>query len=443
MGWNAAGNLGDFYPTALDDRTPGVVVHAAVANSILTGYVVVPAPPWTGVIATLVLGLLAALGATRVGPRLSFLFALLLALLYAGFNMLVLFDRLHVAAAFVTPITSTFLAWGMSTAVRAVRDQRDKAQLRRQFGARVSPQLFEYLVEHPGVVDLAGEEREVTCFFSDLAGFTELSEALTSRRTVGLLNRYMAAMNEVLTQHDAYVNKFLGDGIMAIWGAFATDTPHAERACRAALGCAARLTELAKDPDLAELSMRIGIATGVVTIGDCGAPPDLRDYTVIGDSANLAARLESANKQFGTKILVNARTRELASDQIISRPLGTITVVGQKKPTDVHEVLALAGGRDRRAKRTPGRHRARRHRFPRPGVRRLTRGVEQAAPVAPRGPLRRRDRANEGHPAGRVRRRTPPVEQVERRPPRTDAKKKPQRAQSTQRKKGNEDERTP
>ena len=103
----------------------------------------------------------------------------------------------------------------------------------------------------------------------------------------------MWAMNDELSKHHAYVNKFLGDGIMAVWGAFALNTPHAERAARASLGCMTRLAVLNKDEDFADLpdlSMRIGIATGVVTVGDCGAPPDLRDYTVIGDSANLAAR---------------------------------------------------------------------------------------------------------------------------------------------------------
>jgi adenylate cyclase len=195
-------------------------------------------------------------------------------------------------------------------------------------------------------VHLEGEEREVTCFFSDLAGFTAISETLDSQSTVRLLNQYMYEMNAELTQHEAYVNKFLGDGIMAIWGAFKLGTPHAERACRAALGCRTRLAELNRRQDqeeLPRLSMRIGIATGVVTLGDCGAPPDLRDYTVIGDSANLAARLESANKQFGTRILINGRTKEFLPDEILTRPLGVATVVGQKTPTEIHEVVALAG----------------------------------------------------------------------------------------------------
>jgi len=345
VGWSASGNFGDFYPTAVDKRMPGVVAHGIVANSLITSYVVREAPAWVGALITLALGILATIVTRHAGPRFSFLLVFLLAILFLTVDLLVVFNRHDTAMATAMPLIAIFAAWAGTTVVRAIRERREKAQLQRQFGARVSPRLFEFLIEHPDLVHLEGEEREVTCFFSDLAGFTELSERLDSKATVALLNSYMFAMNGVLTKHSAYVNKFLGDGIMAVWGAFERDTPHAENACRAALECDQRLRELNQSRDLEglpHLAMRIGIATGVVTLGDCGAPPDLRDYTVIGDSANLAARLESANKQFGTLILINGGTKEQISDDILTRPLGRVTVVGQKKPTDIHEVVALA-----------------------------------------------------------------------------------------------------
>lgn len=344
VGWSASGNFGDFYSTAADRRTPGVVAHGVVANSIITSYVVTRAPRWVGALMALVLGVIATFVTRRVGPRFSFFLILLLATLYLTVNLLVVFDERKIVIATAAPMLSIFAAWAATTVVRAIRERREKAQLQRQFGARVSPKLFEFLIEHPDLVHLEGEEREVTCFFSDLAGFTEISESLDSKRTVALLNAYMFAMNEVLTRHSAYVNKFLGDGIMTVWGAFERDTPHAESACRAALECQTRLQQMnegAEMDGLSHLAMRIGIATGVVTLGDCGAPPDLRDYTVIGDSANLAARLESANKQFGTRILINGTTKSQISDEILTRPLGRVTVVGQKTPTEIHEVVAL------------------------------------------------------------------------------------------------------
>ncbi|MEM8882614.1 MAG: CHASE2 domain-containing protein [Planctomycetota bacterium] len=345
-GWSATASVGDFYPTAIHPRTPGVVAHAVVANSLLQPYLVQPAPNWIGGLIALCLGLLSTTVTRSAGPRFSFLFATLLAVVYIAFHVLVVFNAWQVSMAIVAPLLSIYVAWAGTTTVRAIRERLEKAQLQRQFGARISPQLFDFLVNNPDLVHLEGEEREVTCFFSDLAGFTSISERLDSVETVRLLNRYMYEMNAELTEYSAYVNKFLGDGIMAVWGAFELGTPHAEQACLAAIGCRRKLEQLNASPELdglPKLSMRIGIATGVVTLGDCGAPPDLRDYTVIGDTANLAARLESANKQFGTRILINGRTRELLPAFILTRPLGVVTVVGQKTPTEIHEVINVAG----------------------------------------------------------------------------------------------------
>ncbi len=346
VGWNATGNFGDFFPMVPNERTPGVVVHAIVANAFLTGYQILPRPPWMTAAVAFALGLLVAVLTSLMGIRLSFLVALLLAVGYLAVNTLVVFSGMRLALGLFTPLAAIGLSWTGTTAMRAVRERREKAQLRRQFGARISRRLFDYLIENPELVNLEGEEREVTCFFSDLAGFTGISESLDSRTTVSILNRYMWEMNDELTKYHAYVNKFLGDGIMAVWGAFDTGTPHAERACRAALGCFERLEKMLARPEferLPRLSMRIGIATGVATVGDCGAPPDLRDYTVIGDSVNLAARLESANKQFGTRVVINGRARELMPEEIFTRPLGLVAVSGQKSATPIHEILALRG----------------------------------------------------------------------------------------------------
>ena len=254
--------------------------------------------------------------------RLAFLIVLLIGTAYFAINTAIVFSANRVSLAMATPLIGLFVSWAGTQVLTAMQDRRQKWQLRRQFGSRVSKQLFDHLLDNPDDVHMEGHEREVTCFFSDLAGFTSISEQLDSRTTVSLLNRYMWAMNDELSQLQAYVNKFLGDGIMAIWGAFTEEAPHAERACLGAIACMRRLSVLNREPefaDLPDLNMRIGIATGVVTVGDCGAPPDLRDYTVIGDSVNLAARLESASKQFGTEILINGRCKELIPDTIFTR----------------------------------------------------------------------------------------------------------------------------
>jgi len=344
IGWNATGSLSDFYPTVVEERTPGVVAHAIVANSVLTGYLVRPLGAAAATAWALALGVAAAFLASATGPRLSFLLALLLSLL--AFAAAVGTFAARIVPPLTTPLLGIFVSWAGVVTMRAVHVLREKAQLRKQFGSRISPQLFKFLIDNPDQVSLEGEEKEVTCFFSDLAGFTSLSESLDSRQTVALLNRYMRAMNDELMRREAYVNKFLGDGIMAVWGAFASDPRQVELACRAALACVGRLEQLTGELEaqgLPRLGMRVGIATGVGTVGDCGAPPDLRDYTVIGDTANLAARLESANKQFGTKILIDGRTKELLPDDLLTRPLGHVAVVGQQQATDLHELVAVKG----------------------------------------------------------------------------------------------------
>jgi len=247
VGRYGTGNFGDFFPTVVGTRTPGVVAHAIIANAALTGYVVRPTLVVTGAIVTLLLGIAAAFAMTRFGPRMAFLVVVLVGTLYFVFNTLVVFAYSNVALATVTPLAGLVVSWAGTQVMRAVRERREKAQLRRQFGSRMSPQLFDFLSRHPDQLHLEGEEREVTCFFSDLAGFTSISESLDSRTTVRILNRYMWEMNRALSEAQGYVNKFLGDGIMAIWGAFDTHSPHAERACHGALECFDRLAVLNRE----------------------------------------------------------------------------------------------------------------------------------------------------------------------------------------------------
>jgi adenylate cyclase len=139
------------------------------------------------------------------------------------------------------------------------------------------------------------------------------------------------------------VNKFLGDGVMAFWSAFQVDPQQAKKACQAAVDCQAAVAKLNKQAVAAgqpEIGLRLGLATGRAVVGDCGAPPAINDYTVIGDVVNLAARLESANKQFGTSTLINERTFELINGtDVPARHLGRVVVVGQSTPTTIFEVL--------------------------------------------------------------------------------------------------------
>jgi class 3 adenylate cyclase len=335
LGWTSTGASSDFVPTPMGARTPGVSVHAVAADMVLSGrsYRFL-APCWSPAF-TIALGLLATV-ATLLAPLASAAVGLGLLLGYAWIAVAPAFAGSHQIVPLVAPLVGAAAAWAGGTALRAALALRSQQRITRQFKARVAPELVDFLVEHQDALSMAGEPREVTAFFLDLAGFTSLSEQLGARGSVALLNRCMRCATVELTRDQAYVNKYLGDGLMAFWSAFRPDAKQATRACRAALGV---MEQLAQVDGGRSLSARVGIATGRVIVGDCGAPPLLHDYTAIGDSINLAARLESANKQFGTRILVDGRTREqVHAGDVRFRPCGRVVVVGQSVAVDLFEI---------------------------------------------------------------------------------------------------------
>lgn len=343
IGWVATGNLGDFIPTALDAATPGVVVNAAVANMVLTGDSIEFAPPWSRIVLVFLIGIASMLIGARLSGLQSAVTVIALLTLYIWVCGVWLFAKNDVLYPMVAPLTAGIWAWIGCTSLQAVINLRERRRVTRQFKARVSTQLVEYLFEHPDALSFSGQQREITVVFGDLAGFTAISETFGGPITVTTLNRYLKDLVNILIEERAYVNKFLGDGFMAFWSAFTLDPDQASRACRAALQCHEAMDRLNSDPayeDLPQFRLRLGISTGRVVVGDCGVPPVLNDYTVIGNAVNLAARLESANKQFNTRTLINERTRELLNDdRIVTRQIGRIQVVGQSVPTMVHEVM--------------------------------------------------------------------------------------------------------
>ena len=351
FGFTATGTMADMVSTIFDPRTPGVFGHIAAADMMLNGRTLRFAPAWTSPLAVVLLGLTAALVAARFGAGAGFVALLMLLACYAGLLGVVGFDRFDIVYPMAAPVLAGLNSWVTATAAVAVINQREKLRIQKQFRARVSPQLVDLLAENPKALSMGGVERETTILFGDLAGFTTISEQLGGPDVVKTLNLYMGAMTRELTAQNAYVNKFLGDGLLAFWSAFVPEPRQCELAIASAIACQRLVKEIGERPDRAGLppiTLRLGIATGKVVIGDCGAPPDLNDYTVIGDSVNLAARLESANKQFGTSILIDGTTAVAArSSGLPLCSLGRVVVVGQSVPIDLHEVCIDADPMER------------------------------------------------------------------------------------------------
>ena len=226
---------------------------------------------------------------------------------------------------------------------------REKERIRATFGQYVDPRIVKNLLENRLVAD-RGERRVMTVFFSDLEGFTRLCEGLTPDAAVRFLNRYFSMMAEVIRARQGIVDKYIGDSVMAFWGPpFVGPDDHAR------LGCLAALEQMRKMEDfraalpelfgvkhgLPEVSVRMGLASGEVTVGNIGSETS-RGYTVIGDTVNLASRLEQANKFYGTHILVSEATRTLAGDTLAFREIDSLRVAGRLAPVKVFELIGPA-----------------------------------------------------------------------------------------------------
>jgi len=232
-----------------------------------------------------------------------------------------------------------------------VGELRQKEHLRTTFGKYLDPRILDRMLSDTGASSAAGERQLMTISFCDLVGFSALSETLTASGMVNLLNRHFTLQAEAIQAQRGVVDKFIGDAVMAFWGPlFNPDGDDAVLACRAALaqvGAIARFR--AELPELTgfrrhlpEIDMRVGISSGEVVVGSVGSA-NTRSYTVMGDTVNIASRLEYANRFYGTRILMGDGVRARAGDAIVCREVDTVRVKGKSEPTTVHELLGMAG----------------------------------------------------------------------------------------------------
>lgn len=218
----------------------------------------------------------------------------------------------------------------------------EKKHIKSAFQHYVTASVVNEILKDPAKLNLHGEERNLSIFFSDIEGFTTLAEGMSPLDVVSLLNEYLTAMTDIIFEFNGLLDKYEGDAIMAVFGAPVDQSDHATRACRCALKNQKVLNQLRmkwKTEGKPEMKVRIGINTGIVVVGNMGSTMRF-DYTVIGDNVNLAARLEAANKIFKSSILVSENTAKLAEKGIVSRKIATLKAVGKSVFTNVYELLA-------------------------------------------------------------------------------------------------------
>ncbi|MEW5816935.1 MAG: adenylate/guanylate cyclase domain-containing protein, partial [Spirochaetota bacterium] len=233
--------------------------------------------------------------------------------------------------------------------VNYATEGRQKRYIKNAFRQYLSPDVIEQLIAHPERLKLGGERRELSIFFSDLQGFTGLSEGLSPEELTALLNDYLSAMTDIIQEEGGTVDKYEGDAIIAFWNAPIEQADHAVRAVRAALRCQSKLKELRPDFKKRvgkELFMRVGLNSGPAVVGNMGSKSRF-DYTMLGDAVNLASRLEGINKQFNTYTMISQATLEKMGNTFPVREISRVAVVGRKEPVVVYEPMFMEEYRER------------------------------------------------------------------------------------------------
>jgi adenylate cyclase len=224
-----------------------------------------------------------------------------------------------------------------------VTADQEKRQVRAAFQHYLTRSVMEEMLKHPEKLKLGGDKRELTVLFSDIRGFTTISERLAPEELVRTLNEYLTPMTQVVFETEGTLDKYMGDALMAVWGAPLSQEDHALRACTAALRMLEELALLRKKwraQGRPEIEIGIGINSGAMAVGNMGS--DLRfDYTVMGDNVNLGSRLEGTNKEYGTRIIISQSTYSLVSGQVSARELGSVRVKGRTQPVVIYELRGL------------------------------------------------------------------------------------------------------
>lgn len=330
VGLSAPG-LYDLKPSPVGHLTPGPFIHAAAIDTLMRGTTIAPLRQPQALLMTLIAACVAAaaFGAVSRGRGIGLVAAAVAAIAVAPSLALYPFG---LWVPLVMPVSAALMASAVTLTRKFLVEGRTKRAIKHAFGQYISPEVVNIIAEDPANIRLDGARRRVTLFFSDIAGFTSTSENLDPEELVARLNRYLTLVTKTIIDARGTLDKYIGDAVMAFWGAPLNLEDHERRAVTTALTIQSSLGADTPFPT------RIGIHTGEAVVGNIGS--DLRfNYTAIGDTVNLASRIEGLNKYFGTRILLSGETLKGLSPDVKTRHIGRVAVVGRSQPIDIYEPL--------------------------------------------------------------------------------------------------------
>jgi adenylate cyclase len=336
-------SVGDYYATPVDEAAAGFLTHANVYDMVITNSFITLPPSWLQffilLLITLAIGFVTQSRHIKIGilvfTALTFIFLT---------SAVIAFNSGHIWLNIVAPLTSFIICFVATVAYKAATEGRQRKMITSMFGTYVDSNVVRILINNPSLAKLGGEKHEITILFTDIKGFSSISEKVSEDVLVKLLNIYFTDMTNVVLANGGTVDKFIGDSIMAFWGAPLPDSDSAYHACNTAVQMQSQLdklqTRLLKIGGVG-IKQRIGVNTGLCIVGNMGSEQK-KNYTVTGDPVNLASRLEGVNKQYGTGILISEFTHNKVGKRLVTRMVDRVQVVGKSEPVQIFELIDIA-----------------------------------------------------------------------------------------------------
>jgi adenylate cyclase len=320
---------------------PGVEIHANLVQSILTKDFIYYQDDISAIGIIFLFGIITGLLFFKYKIHIATILLIIIAIIYV-FVSIYIFDT-GIIMKILYPILSIVIVSFALVVVYYRTEERSRKWITSIFGKYVSPVVIDNLIKNPDLINLGGEKRNITIFFSDIRGFTSISEKLTPEELVHLLNEYLTEMTSIIIKNDGLVDKYMGDAIMAFWGAPLEQPNHSEMACSSSLDMIEKLKELQekwKKEGIPSFNIGIGLNSGDAIVGNMGSSSRF-DYTAMGDNVNLASRMEGLNKIYGTNIIITEKTQKVIKDNFETRRLDAVRVKGKKKPIFIFELVSL------------------------------------------------------------------------------------------------------